>query len=155
MFGKKPSSPAMDTLDSAKLLHLVETGDLAALRRYFDKNITGSTPVTPGWLHLQAALLRNDIPMMRFLVTWGARPDAESVAQLTDTQRKRLRIAGLTFNPIPRDFNTAAPSVTPSENPPHKTAPQNAQPMSTEIFMPGEWAEVLRLFRKSPKHQRR
>ena len=151
MFGKKSPAPTLPALDSEGLLLLVQSGNVAAIRRYFDQSVTGSTAVTPSWVHLEAALVRNDMPMMRFLITWGARPDADCAAQLTDVQIKRLRIAGLVLNEMPRHFTEMAQASIKNDKPLKEAVTATKQQLPSHILLPSEWSKVLQAFQEVAK----
>jgi hypothetical protein len=55
------------------LLAAAESGDCNKARALFDKAFWENRKIVPSWEHLKVALLREDKPMMRLLVTWGAK----------------------------------------------------------------------------------
>ncbi len=84
------------------LSELVERGDIARVRDYFDTLFWEGRKERPDWSHLRIALLREDRPMLKLLHTWGAAPtDAEMAAFKAATGEKYkgyvklLRSAGL------------------------------------------------------------
>lgn len=74
--GKKRLSEADDMLKAA-----VESGDCSRVRAVFDQAFWQNAKLAPQWEHLKIALLRDDKPMMKLLVTWDARAP-ENAAQL-------------------------------------------------------------------------
>lgn len=87
------------------------TGDIAAARGYFDWCFWANNPATASFQHLHTALLREDKPMMRLFVTYGAKFDAAQLRDLYDmdperfdVRKKMLRSAGLAL-PLTADFN--------------------------------------------------
>lgn len=60
----------------------VQGGDCQQARAVFDKVFWDGQRILPEWKHLKIALLREDKPMMRLLVTWGAKAP-ESAEQLS------------------------------------------------------------------------
>ncbi|MBI3440838.1 MAG: hypothetical protein HY052_03375 [Proteobacteria bacterium] len=67
-----PTSELDDALTAA-----VKSGNCERARELFDRAFWDNHKIVPGWDHLKIALLREDKPMMRLLVTWGAKaPDS-------------------------------------------------------------------------------
>lgn len=84
------------------LSEIVNRGDLTAARQYLDEAFWENRRETPGWPQLKIALLRRDLPMVKLLATWGARPSDEQMAQFRTAAAeqygdylKLLRQAGL------------------------------------------------------------
>lgn len=88
-------------LDTASLLQLVQLGHVPAVRRYLDLALNGHEVTRPDWSHLQTALAQKNLPMMRLLVTWGARPDKDDLKTLTIDNIRQLRLAGVSLNDLP------------------------------------------------------
>ncbi len=108
IFKKKATADSTVLVDSQGLLQWVQTGDIAALRGYFDQSLTGTVIVEPTWRHLLAALNKGDMPMMRLLITWGARPNKTVWQDLTTHDVQRLRVAGVDPRDLP-ERDTIAP----------------------------------------------
>lgn len=149
MFNRKPATEKQ-IITETDLLDLVQTGNTAAVRRYFDASLTGQSIVKPGWVHLQAALARNNMPMMKLLVTWGARPDEDNLKTLNAADYTRLRLAGLPLT----SFNEAAKQPEAKATPalsgghPHREGidqwyVSDDPNQSFIISVPLEWREVL------------
>lgn len=145
MFGKKPTENPFQSLSQDQLLAAVQTGDIDMVRRHFDAELSkGKTPAPPQWRHLHAALLREDMPMMRLLITWGARPNDLTLAALPADQLRQLRLAGLVIKQ--QEKNTPPPGEKIDRN------DQKAGIVrGTEIEMPAEWRDVLQAVQVTAK----
>lgn len=138
----KKNAPML--LDTAGLLRLVEWNDAAAVkavRRYFDQAIAGHDVTRPGWQHLRAALLQENLPMMRLLVTWGAHPDQHDLQELMAERGTRaagdiyrLRCAGLQL----AELDKMAPVAQ------FATAATPPAPAYAIDKIPAEWRAVLK-----------
>lgn len=68
------SVPRPPPLSAGELLKVaVSSGDLDRARELFNQVFWRNEKLAPRWEHLKIALLREDKPMTRLLVTWGAR----------------------------------------------------------------------------------
>lgn len=88
-----------DTLAAA-----VDSGDCQRVRDIFNSDFWANKKISPGWEHLKIAVMREDEPMMRLLVTWGARaPDDAAQLQDIDQQQyaRYVRILKQSGLPLP------------------------------------------------------
>jgi hypothetical protein len=118
------AEPTNPFFDESGMLVRVESGDIGLLRKYFDRALSGEAVYRPRWLHLRAALLKNDLPMARLMATWGAQPSQDEwkshVAerpQQAGEDALFLRRAGIVLLDAPptRDAATPVPvAFTPS-----------------------------------------
>lgn len=127
-------------------------GDIAGARGYFDWCFWANNPATAGFQHLHTALLREDKPMMRLFVTYGASFDATQLRDLYDidpdkfdARKKMLRSAGLTL-PLTDDFNlTASPRADLVED--AKQAFVRGRYIDSRLArLPEEWLNVCQAF---------
>jgi len=93
-------SPLLPQFDDA-LSGYIAKGNIDAVRGHFDSVFWNNDTSRPGWDHLKLALLREDLPMLKLLIVWGARAgetDLKSIEKL-DAKKypeylKLLRRAG-------------------------------------------------------------
>ncbi|HYD19610.1 MAG TPA: hypothetical protein VEF76_14140 [Patescibacteria group bacterium] len=105
----QPSTPwpRATRFDDA-LSEIVAAGDIAGARNYFDTVFWEAQKERPGFKHLRLALMREDLPMVRLLATWGAHPSHEDMAILRAQEADKylryvqlLRQGGLRSNGQP------------------------------------------------------
>ncbi|MBI3442108.1 MAG: hypothetical protein HY052_09970 [Proteobacteria bacterium] len=110
----------------ASLTAAVESGSCERVRAIFDRAFWRNEKIVPRWEHLRIALLREDKPMMRLLVTWGARAP-ENAAQLEGIPAQKLAsytriLAGYGLNMavleavVGTDIMTSQPLPAPTES---------------------------------------
>lgn len=97
----------------ADLKQIVEKNSVEEARKFFDKLFFEGKTISATWEHLQIALTKEDKPMIRLLVKWGAHATEEDVARLSAAQGSRpyirlLRQCGLRIANTP---GASAPDV--------------------------------------------
>ncbi len=127
------------------LLDIVIRGNVDHVRRYLDESLAGHKTAKPCWTHLKIALEQKNQKMARLLVTWGAIPTRQQLAEYfathSDTAARdvqMLKLAGVNVTNIDlgiaaADFNAQARSApTPQEKRHDNTA-----------LLPTYWGEYL------------
>lgn len=71
------------------LAALVERGDVAGVREYFDAIFWHNRTERPSWRHLKIALRKEDRPMLRLLSAWGATPSDDDWAGLRASAKEK------------------------------------------------------------------
>ncbi|MDE1153018.1 MAG: hypothetical protein PW788_10825 [Micavibrio sp.] len=128
-----------------QLSEIIARGDVQQARDHFDSIFWDNRKDRPNWQHLKIALLREDVPMMRLLATWGAQPSDDDMSQFKALAKDKyadylrlLRQSGL------RGMNTdwaVLPAVEPA------AAPAAAVLLDPIKRIPAEWLAVLKAFR--------
>lgn len=131
------------------LAEIVSRGDLQKARAYFDSAFWENSREQPTWAHLKIALLRRDVPMMKLLATWGARPSDSEMAQFRTIAEDKyadylrlLRQAGL------RGVNTRWEEL-PAQPLSKEEAARLPPPEDDIEKIPAEWLRVLKGFRQA------
>jgi hypothetical protein len=127
-----------DPSQEKDLLALVKRGDVQQVREFFDRAFWEGRPVRPGWPHLEEALLQQNKPMVRLLVTWGATTTSEELSVLRysnvyEQSVRLLRRCGLDVY------------VTPGEEEESK----GDAALPGKFKCPREWQQLLEAFQKS------
>jgi hypothetical protein len=122
--------------DDSSLSVMIEAGDVNAVRKYFDIGFWKGWQERPGWKHLKLALRREDKPVLKLLITWGASATEDELAQFRVTAKdkyrgyiKLLRQCGLPL------------SATAMEDIPYA---EPEAPVPDAGLIPEEWKKVLR-----------
>lgn len=127
-------------------------GDIAGARGYFDWCFWAGNPATASFQHLHTALLREDKPMMRLFVTYGARFDTAQLRDLYDmdpdkfaARKKMLRSAGLAL-PLTDDFNATPPPRADLMEEGKQAFIRGRYIDSRLARLPEEWLQVTQAF---------
>jgi hypothetical protein len=122
--------------DDSSLSVMIEAGDVNAVRKYFDIGFWKGWQERPGWKHLKLALRREDRPMLKLLITWGASATEEELAQFRVVAKDKYRgyIALLRSSGLPL-------SATAMEDIPYV---EPEAPVPDAGLIPEEWKKVLR-----------
>lgn len=100
------------------LVTIVTSGDIQEARTFFENRFWRNSIISPDWQYLRIALVREDKPMMRLLLTWGATATSENMAEFATSDKyahylKLLRQCGARISVVP-------PSSPPPPPPPPK-----------------------------------
>ncbi|MCE9506929.1 MAG: hypothetical protein K8R48_01240 [Alphaproteobacteria bacterium] len=136
--GKDPFDYSGENLPhGVSLSEEVMDGDIQAVRKRFDTAFWQGWKDQPGWRHLKLALQREDKPMLKLLITWGARAADEDLAKLRAVAKdkyphyiKLLRQSGLHLPAAVENIPYVEPGV----------------PVPDAGLVPQEWKRVLRVF---------
>jgi len=74
-------------IQETELLALVESGDVKKVRAFFDNGFWNKQSIQADWGHLREALVRENKPMMRLLITWGASATDNEVAEFAASDK--------------------------------------------------------------------
>lgn len=145
--------PRASKYDDA-LSEIIASGDIAQARDYFDKVFWENQSDRPGWKHLRQAVLREDQAMVRILVTWGAHPTTDEMAQFRSLAGEKypdylklLRQAGLRANGQP--WEEIVPKAPAQETDDDRNARAIIDGRADDHRMkliPAEWLQVLKAF---------
>lgn len=144
------------------LTESVARGDMLAVRAHFDRVLWGDSEQRPTWEQLKLAVINEDVPMARLLVTWGARASAEDLAKLQKEDPKQYPAY---LNTLRRSGHGISPkalreSVAAAENLPPEAQNESLRPYHGQRFVddtpidaraqnvPREWRQVLDSFQK-------
>jgi len=138
----------MPTSYDDQLSEIISRGTVQQVRDHFDSVFWDNRADRPSWQHLKIALMREDVPMMRLLATWGARPSDDDMAQFKALAKDKyadylrlLRQCGL------RGMNTDWAQLPAVEAPVAKPgAAPAAEPLDPIRRVPAEWLTVLKAF---------
>lgn len=146
-----PRTPAADEALSAA----VGSGDCQRVREIFNSDFWANKKISPGWEHLKIAVQREDVPMMRLLVTWDARApeDKAQLEGITQEQYagyvKILKQYGL---PVPdmavEDKKPQAAVTVPAVQELGDPWPWRGVPGRSVGSIPSEWIKVLQAFQQ-------
>lgn len=148
--------PRAGTFDDT-LSEIVNSGDIAQARGYFDKVFWENQKERPGWKHLRLALLKEDRAMVRLLATWGAHPTHDEMAHFHavtadkyDGYVKLLKQAGLRSDGQPWEEIIPKPNVqdTPDDLV-VKSMLDNTFVNHRFEKIPKEWLQVLDAFQQA------
>jgi hypothetical protein len=136
-----------DTPPDDALTTCVRSGSVDKVRDYLQKSLMSGERPSAQWKHLRLALMAAERPMIQLLVTWGARPSQDDLADLRNQRpgqfedsMKLLALCGLNLARPPREaFNAAAPA-------PIDPAAENKRLIAA---LPEEWLKVLKELRRS------
>jgi len=135
----------MQTPETDKFFDLlafhIRCGDIGGVRDCLDKNFWNNNQTKPGWFHLRLALHREDRPMMKLLVQWGAEASAADLWHLRQSSPDQfdrhlllLRNAGMS---IPALVDAPDPARFPFYDGHVKDTP-----------IPAEWLHMLQTARQ-------
>ena len=123
-----------------ELSDLVAHGDCQKVRAFFDRAFWAGRKEPPTWDHLYLALQLENKPMLKLLVTWGARATDEDMTRLRAFSKdkyphyiKLLRQAGL-------PLSAAALKEIPFSE---------TESPAPETLIPREWKRVLQVFQQN------
>ena len=129
-----------------RLSEIVASGDINSARAHFDKLFWENDKDRPNWKHLKLALVREDLPMMKLLATWGAAPNDTEMAQFRTLAKDKytqylrlLRSAGL------KGVGTDWAELPAAPLPKGEEAETLEDPITK---LPAEWLKVLKTFRQ-------
>jgi len=100
----------------------IASGNVQKVRDIFDQDFWKNTHPQISWEQLKIAAEREDKPMLRLLITWGAMAEAEDMQRLPTQERDFLRQCGL-----PETTKAAEPRAPKPEQPPTKPNPMTPQ----------------------------
>lgn len=122
--------------DDGRLMTIVKFGTVDDARAFFDDCFWKGEKATAEWKHLATALLRQDKPLARLLIHWGATVDKESLTQMTAEHKEdyaqTLRRCGYHVKNAP-----VVPTVLEPE-----------PPRDRADLIPQEWKEILKTAQK-------
>jgi hypothetical protein len=134
----QPPKPWPEVLSPDDALSaIVAEGDVESAREFLENTFWDGRPFAPNWGHLKMALLQQNKPMVRLLVTWGAMTTSEELSVLRyssvyEPSVRMLRRCGLKV-----DFML--------EKGEERTAPAKID-ASPAAQIPAEWRKVLEHF---------
>lgn len=147
---REESAPLPVTWVGKDILSIaIESGDCGRVRTVFDEAFWEGRRIVPEWEHLKIALLREDKPMMRLLVTWGAKApeNAEQLAGIPADKytvyARILRVYGLDATVVETAVKTASQLIPEDEPTVAQEAPAR---LTLDKKLPAEWLQVLRAF---------
>ena len=137
------------------LIMHIRSGDIKAVRSYFDRVFYEKRDEQATWLQLREALLQKDPDMIRLLVNWGARPTSVDLDALRaenpaafDDHLRMMRRAGLrrSIDNLGEIFKEAVlkpdfKTVEDAASAPETTATSNRDITPADI--PYEWEKML------------
>jgi hypothetical protein len=164
----EPLPPPRDPIPPAQqLVQLIATKDVRRVRAFLDEAFWSGQPVKPEFSHLSQVLLndRENIAMLRLLVTWGAAPVDENLRNLYIAvgensypectrllRRCGLRLPSSVMNKPP-GFETIPPRLEIPENQSEQEKPfariSNGSPPlydSRVTLLSEEWRKTLKAF---------
>ena len=130
------------------LLDLVIRGNVDHVRNYLDECIAGRNAARPNWTHLKIAIEQNNKKMAKLLVTWGAKPSREELADFVAHKNnpaealQTLKLAGINVTNI--DLGIAAPAFNAQAN----NVREEKAPFDL-AQIPTYWNEVLAALNKA------
>lgn len=130
------------------LLDLVIRGNVEHVRNYLDTFIAGHAVARPNWTHLKIAIEQNNKKMAKLLVTWGAKPSREDLADFVAHATNpadallALKLAGVNVTNI--DLGIAAPAFNAVGG-----AMREEKPAFDLAQIPTYWGEVLAALAKA------
>ncbi len=130
---------AVESLLADTLSDAVASGNIQKVRDIFDQTFWEKRNLPLGWGHLKTALLNEDSPMMRLLITRGAAVADEAAAELTPQQITLLRQCGLRVDP--------AVATAAAEKPVDPFANHRIE------MIPDEWLRVLQALQNQGAHE--
>lgn len=150
MKAKQTQSLSGTALDSTGLLKLVQLGDVAPVRRHFNRSLANLPYVRPDWSHLKAALETGNREMMKLLVTWGAKPSDDDLKTLAEKSPRQfgehlllLRLAGIFLS---KEIEALRPALVEETTP----AKEDYQGLIDKI--PQDWKNVLQALHDNKAH---
>ena len=117
---------------------VIASGDCVKMREIFDQAFWRKEPVAVTWEHLKIALLREDRPMIRLLVNWGAPADQKNLLELQKETGKYVSY----YMALLRQYE-------PQSLPPSSVKTDYETPSPIALQIPEEWQKVLEAFQAS------